>query len=201
MVVVKNLIAILITIVKGVKITQVVAANAMSPVELAPRSLEWLDEVQGIQQTKMSVERRREVLLHQLDLAGLEGWSEANQLAAYTLLAEYHDILLLQSGELGFTNLAKHEITVVDNEPFKGQLWRIPPPMVDEVWAHVKEMLEVDAICPSQSPWCNAVVLAYKKDEGLCFCIDSHKLNARTKKDSYPLTQIQEAIESLVGVG
>ena len=57
------------------------------------------------------------------------------------------------------------------------------------------------AIHPSQSPWCNAVVLVCKKDGGLHFCIDFHKLNARTKKDSYLLPQIQEAIESLVGAG
>ena len=73
--------------------------------------------------------------------------------------------------------------------------------MVDEVHAHMKEMLEVGAICLSQSPWCNAVVLVHKKDGGLCSCIDFHKLKARTKKDSYPLPQIQEAIESLVGAG
>ena len=90
---------------------------------------------------------------------------------------------------------------VVDDEPFKERFQRIPPPMVDEICAHMKEMLEVDAIYPSQSPWCDAVVLVCKKDGGLHFCIDFCKLNARTKKDSYPLLQIQEAIESLVGAG
>ena len=40
-----------------------------------------------------------------------------------------------------------------------------------------------------------------KKDRGLHFCIDFHKPNARSKKDSYPLPQIQEAIENLVGAG
>ena len=65
----------------------------------------------------------------------------------------------------------------------------------------MKEMLEVAAICPSQRPWCNVVVLVCKKDRGLHFCIDFCKLNARTKKDSYPLPQIQEAIESLVRAG
>ena len=73
--------------------------------------------------------------------------------------------------------------------------------MVEEVGAHVKEMLEVGAIHPSQSPWCNAIVLVRKKYGGLCFCIDLCKLNVRTKKDSYPLPHIQEAIESLVGAG
>ena len=62
--------------------------------------------------------------------------------------------------------------------------------MVDEVHAQVKEMLEVGAICPSQSPWCNVAVLVHKKDGGLHFCIEFHKLNARTIKDSYPLRKL-----------
>ena len=73
--------------------------------------------------------------------------------------------------------------------------------MVNEVQAHVKEMLEAGTILPSQSMWYNAVVLVHKEDGGLCFCIDFCKLNARTKKDTYPLPQIKEVIESLVGVG
>ena len=71
--------------------------------------------------------------------------------------------------------------------------------MVKKVRAHMKEMLEAGTIHPSQSPWCNAVVLVRKKDGGLCFCIDFHQLNARTKKDSYPLFHIQKALESLIG--
>ena len=62
-------------------------------------------------------------------------------------------------------------------------------------------MLESGAIWPSQSVWCNAVVLVRKKDGGLQFCIDFCHLNACMKKDSYPLPRIQEALESLVGVG
>ena len=65
----------------------------------------------------------------------------------------------------------------------------------------MKEMLEAGAIHPSQSLWCNTVVLVCKKDGGLCFCNDLCNLNARTKKDSYLLPQIQEAIESQIGTG
>ena len=79
-----------ITFVKGVKVTQVVAANAVPPVELAPRTLEMLDEVQGIQWSKMSVERKKEMLLQQLDLSGLEGLCEVNQSIAQALLVECH---------------------------------------------------------------------------------------------------------------
>ena len=62
-------------------------------------------------------------------------------------------------------------------------------------------MLESGAIWPSQSAWCSAVVLVQKKDGGLQFCINFCFLNTRTKKDSYPLPRIQEALESLVGAG
>ena len=74
-----------ITIAKGIKVSQVVAANVMSQVEVAPGTLEKLDEIQGIQQTWMSVEWRREVLFQQLDLSGLEGWSDKNQAATHAL--------------------------------------------------------------------------------------------------------------------
>ena len=73
--------------------------------------------------------------------------------------------------------------------------------MVEEVWNHLQEMLESGAIRPSQSAWCNVVVLVQKKDGGLQFCIDFCHLNACMKKDSYPLPRMQEALESLVGAG
>ena len=95
--------------------------------------MEELDGVQGIQQTKIMVERRREVLPQQLDLSRLHKWSVANQTAAYALLADYHDNFSFEPGELGCTNLAKHKIRVINDELFKEQFQRIPPPMVDEI--------------------------------------------------------------------
>ena len=73
--------------------------------------------------------------------------------------------------------------------------------MVEEVQNHLREMLELGAIQPSQSVWCNVIVLVRKKDGGLQFCKDFHHLNTHMKKDSYPLLRIQEVLESLVGAG
>ena len=121
------------------------------------------------------------MLLHQLDLSGLEEWSGAKLTSACALLIEYHDIFLLEPRELGCMSLMKHEIWVVDDEPFKERFWRILPPMIEEERVHMKEMLEVGAIHPSQSPWCNTVMLVRKKDRGLCFCIEFCKLNVKIK--------------------
>ena len=149
----------------------------------------------------MMVEERWKLFFQQLDLSGLDKWSGWSQVAAWALLAEYHNIFSLEPRELGCMDLAKYEIRVVDHKPFKERFWRISPLMVDEVCAHRKEMLEAGAIHPSQSPWCIAAVLVHKKNRGLHFCIDCHKLNARTKKDSYLFPWIQGAIEGLVGAG
>ena len=149
----------------------------------------------------MSIGHKKEMLLQQLDLSGLEGWSGTNHASTHALLTEYLDIFSLEHGELGCTGLVKHEIRVVDDEPFKDRFQRIPPLMEEEVRAHMKELLEAGTIHHNQSPWCNAIMLVRKKDGGLCFCIDLHKLNMRTKKEPYPLPHIQEAIESLVGAG
>ena len=97
----------------------------------------------------MSIENRKETLLQQLDLSGLEEWSGANCTSTYAPLTKYHDIFSLHPGELDCTGLVKQEIRVVNDETFKE---RFPPPMVEEVRTHMKEMLEVGAICPSQSP-------------------------------------------------
>ena len=102
---------------------------------------------------------------------------------------------------MGCTYSTEHVIKVTDDTPFKEQFKWIPPPLVEEVWNHLWEMLEFGAIRPSQSAWCNAVVLVWKKDGSLWFCIDFCCLIAHTKKDSYPLPRIQEVLESLVGAG
>ena len=94
----------------------------------------------------MSIEHRKEMLLQQLDLSGLEGWSGANCTSTHALLTKYHDIFMLEPGGLGCMGLAKHEIRVVDDESFNEGFWKIPPPMVEEVKTHLKEMLEVGTI-------------------------------------------------------
>ena len=61
-VVVKNLTAASMTIAKGIKVAQVVAANVVHPVKLTPNTLEKLNEIQGTQWNKMMVGERKKLL-------------------------------------------------------------------------------------------------------------------------------------------
>ena len=79
---------------------------------------------------------------------------------------------------MGHTSIVKHKIQLDNYKPFKERYHRIPPNLLEEVKKHLKEMIEVGAICKSNSPWASAVVLVRKKDGSLRFCIDLHKLNA-----------------------
>ena len=70
-----------ITIAKGIKVTQVVAVKVVTPVAVTPNNMEKLDEIQGIQWTTMTVDQRKKMPLQQLDLSGLDKWSDRNQVA------------------------------------------------------------------------------------------------------------------------
>ena len=100
---------------------------------------------------------------------------------------------------MGCTSAIKHEICIENSEPFKEWFQCIPPPLLEEVCPSLWDVLEVGAIRWSQSLWCNAVVLVRKRDGTLRFCVDFRCLNAWTKKDSYPLSCIQEVLESMAG--
>ena len=121
---------------------------------------------------RLTVRQRQGKLFDELDFSGLDSWTPDLADAAHWLLAEYHDMFSFDPAELGFTHSMEHIIKVTDNTPFKEQFRRVPPPMVEEVRNHLREMLESGAIRPSQSAWCNAMVLVQKKDSGLYFCID-----------------------------
>ena len=177
---------------KGMPVTRMVATNEVSKVT------NLFSTKQKKEQPTLSETKRQDLLLEKLDLSGLEVWPQEQAEQARSLLKEYHDIFLLEKREMGHTNATKHKIVLKDPDtpPFKECFRRIPPPQLDEVR---ELMLDAGVIQPSNSPWCNAVVLVRKKDRLLRFCIDFRKLNSLTVKDTHPLPHICETLESLTG--
>ena len=180
---------------KGVPVTRMVAANEV------PKVTNLFSTEQKKEQPTLSETERQDLLLEKLDLLGLEAWPQEQAEQAHSLLKEYHDIFLLEKCDMGHSNATEHKIVLKDPDtlPFKERFHRIPPPQLDEVREHLKLMLDAGVIWPSNSPWCNAVVLVRKKDGSLCFGINFRKLNSLTVKDSHPLPRICETLESLAG--
>jgi len=67
--------------------------------------------------------------------------------------------------------------------------------MREEVNKIIKDMRDQGVIEESKSPLLAVLV----EDGTIRFCIDFRKLNAVTKKDSYPLPRIDDIFDQLLG--
>ena len=81
---------------------------------------------------------------------------------AKELVQKYDIAFSLHDLDLGRCSKTKHRIPMVDPSNFKLPYHRIPPSMYEEVRKHLQEMLALDAIRVSQSPYASPVVLIRK---------------------------------------
>ena len=195
-IVLHNLMGKLVHLAAGRPVARVVAANAIPDAAPSPEFLRKLDELEPNRDPpkKLTIEERQQLLLELLRKEGrldkLKQWPPELALKFERMLMEHHNIFFLELNEIGCMDTAEHIIKLLDTKPFKEWFQHIVPLLVEEVREHIQEMLNWGAICPSQSPWCNTVVLVCKKDGGLRFCIDFCRLNSRTKKDAYPIPRM-----------
>ena len=113
------------------------------------------------------------------------------------LMKENLQVFTLPGEPKGRTDWVKHEIHVDTDVPIKQAVRRSPIHLRDAAEQEVQKMLKDDVIEPSNSPWASPVVLVRKKDGSLRYCIDYRKLNAVTRKDSYPLPRIDDSLDTL----
>ena len=161
----------------GQLVGHIVAANMVLDA-VASLELEAKLAKDGEPEAALTTEQHQELLMKVLEengsLGKLDGWKKETALKAKRLLMEFHHLFSLERNEIGYTAATEHVIELLpkQDEPFKERFRRIVPHEVEEVQQHIQEMLDGGAIRPSQSPWCNAVVLVQKKDGTLRFCID-----------------------------
>ena len=138
-------------------------------------------------------------ILEALDFQSIGKWPEAEQEQAREMLLKWEHLFACSDLDLSKTSMIKHHIKLTDPMPFKECYQCISPHMYDDVKAHLQGMLDIGAIRKLHSPWTSAVVLDWKKDGSLRFCIDLRKLNSWTIKDTYSLPHIDEILHSLQG--
>ena len=109
------------------------------------------------------------------------------------LLIQYKDVITNKPGR---TDVVKHKILLSTDIPVKSKPYPLPFTSKDIVEKEVKDMLELDVIEPSTSPYCSPIVLVKKPDGSIRFCIDFRKLNAITIQDSEPIPFQEELIAS-----
>ena len=141
----QNLTSRTLKLKKGMNVAHVEASQVVPPIKgsLGER------EVCGNSQFETLAEEKNErisKILEQLDLTGIESWTEQQQSLVKKLLEEYQHLLALNLKELGRTSLVQHKIKLSSDKPFKERYRRIPPHQYEEVRKHLQEMLAIGAI-------------------------------------------------------
>ena len=99
----------------------------------------------------------------------------------------------------GRTEAVMHEIDTGSTRPIRCNPRKLSPKKIKIQQELVDKMLQDGQIEHSVSAWSAPTVLVTKKDGTTRFCVDYRRLNARTKKDAFPLPRIDDSLNSLSG--
>ena len=127
------------------------AANEILLAKLSPELLKKLEqEDPTLVEPKLTIEQWQELLVDTLEENGtwdrLKMWLPELAVRAKWLLLEFHQIFSLEPNEIGYTDATEHVIELLNDELFKEWFQRIAPPLVEEVWQNLQDMLDRGAI-------------------------------------------------------
>lgn len=125
--------------------------------------------------------------------------SATQQRQLQSLLAEFMDMFAAREEDCTRTGLVQHTIDTGAAAPIRLRPHRLPLAKRQAAEELIKEMAANGVIEPSDSPWAAPVVMVRKKTGGWRPCVDYRRLNAVTRKDSYPLPRIDDALDYIAG--
>ncbi|RVE58875.1 hypothetical protein OJAV_G00198510 [Oryzias javanicus] len=196
----------LVEVVRGTTYVPIVNVGSMD-VSLHPRTLlGTLDTVHVVslpagvtEEAAVRSQAVSQTVPAQIGDIDLSRLSAEEQEEVRSLLSRYSSVFSAHDGDLGCTNLISHDIPLLDDTPVRQRYRRIPPSEYEVVKEHINQLLKTQIIRESCSPYASPIVLVKKKDGSLRMCVDYRPLNAKTRKDAFPLPRIEETLDSLTG--
>ncbi|XP_071052109.1 uncharacterized protein [Onthophagus taurus] len=96
---------------------------------------------------------------------------------------------------IGLTSDIEMKIELTSDTPVTSRPYRLPYRHREIVTKTVTELFQAGIICESNSSYSSPVVLVSKKTGGERMCVDYRRLNAVTKKEYVPMTNIDEKLD------
>ena len=112
------------------------------------------------------------------------------------MLLEVHDVFGKDSSDIGVLKVKPHEIELTDETPIWQKPRHFTPPVNQEIERQCAELESLDIITRSNSQWSSPVVPVTKTDGSLRMCVDYRKLNRVTKRQNFPMPNLQDAVYS-----
>ncbi|KAL1488854.1 hypothetical protein ABEB36_014649 [Hypothenemus hampei] len=137
-------------------------------------------------------------LVSSLEVSGVEALENLTSQQQNQLLTLIDAKFRVMGDGLGCCNAAEHVIELLPGtSPIKQRYYPVSPVKQALMNQEIDEMLRLGVIELSHSPWASPVCMVRKSDNSYRFCIDFRKLNAVTKKDSYPIPYISAILDRL----
>ena len=114
-------------------------------------------------------------------------------------MLQQYEHLFSFDGKLGDCNVLEHDIDTGDAKPIHTPPYRQSSKVREKIQKQIQEWLEAGVIRPSRSPWASPVVMVPKKDNTMRMCIDLRGVNKLTKRDVFPLPNLEDTLASLNG--
>lgn len=114
-------------------------------------------------------------------------------------LCKHESTFAKDSTDLGYCPLLEHDIDTGNTPPIKQSPRRPPLSAGDAETEIIDEMLTSGVIEPSTSEWASPVCLVKKPDGTYGFCIDYRRVNSVSRKNAFPVPDIQDALDNLRG--
>ena len=103
------------------------------------------------------------------------------------------------TGKPGCTTLLEHDIKLTTNTPVRVKQYPLPFNMMEAAKDEVRDMINLDIVEPSESPYCSPVLIVKKKDNTNRFCIHFRTLNKMTVFDAEPMPNMEEIFTTIAG--
>jgi len=111
------------------------------------------------------------------------------------LLKKHRNVVSIDGTPMGRVEGLPIEVDTGTNPPCVAKMPRWSKAMVDAIHQELQEMIRLGVVRRSRSPWSSKPVLIKKKDGTIRFCVDYRPLNKITRKDKYPLPNIDVIID------
>jgi len=155
----------------------------------------WLDDLDELQEKEIELEENLEKLFPDNEYFLIpEELVESEKEALRKLMAKHMHMF---TSKPGLCTLFEHQIDTGDALPIKAKTFPMSPGKRKAFDETFEELLELDIIEPSNSPWSSNAFVIGKPDGSYRFLVNYKPLNAVTKVDSYPVPSIENMLSHL----
>ena len=138
-----------------------------------------------------------DALLEQVDLAHIDA-DERNQVL--NMMRTRTAAFSRGDDDVGCAGVTQHCIELYDDTPIRQKPRRFPEPITCELERQCEELVALDILDYSKSPWSSPIVPVRKKDGSIRMCIDYRQLNQVTKADRFPIPNMTDLVFGLHGM-